>query len=156
MLKNRKAVSPVVGVILMVAATIVIAAIVMGFLGGFKPPKRPLDVQLEVTEAKYNNTTWTVLFTIAGSEANVLSPTSTDKLEVTAINQTGTELQHTVKIYDHSLLRVVGTNEYAANNHTHYYYYVNDNHPELKIVVKYKPTGQILFDNVVIAYNESS
>ena len=35
---DEKGVSPVIGVILMVAATIVIAAVVMGMLGGFKAP----------------------------------------------------------------------------------------------------------------------
>nr|MCR5853438.1 type IV pilin [Methanophagales archaeon] len=35
---DEKGVSPVIGVILMVAATIVIAAVVMGMLGGFTPP----------------------------------------------------------------------------------------------------------------------
>jgi len=35
---DEKGVSPVIGVILMVAATIVIAAVVLGMLGGFKAP----------------------------------------------------------------------------------------------------------------------
>jgi len=35
---DERGVSPVIGVILMVAATIVIAAVVMGMLGGFKAP----------------------------------------------------------------------------------------------------------------------
>ncbi|MHC1610956.1 MAG: type IV pilin [Candidatus Methanospirareceae archaeon] len=36
--RQNKGVSPVIGVILMVAATIVIASVVMGMLGGFGPP----------------------------------------------------------------------------------------------------------------------
>ncbi len=36
--RGKKGVSPVIGVILMVAATIVIAAVVMAMLGGFTPP----------------------------------------------------------------------------------------------------------------------
>jgi len=36
--RNKRGVSPVIGVILMVAATIVIAGVVMGMLGGFKAP----------------------------------------------------------------------------------------------------------------------
>ena len=37
--KDKKGVSPVIGVILMVAATIVIAAVVIAMLGGFSAPK---------------------------------------------------------------------------------------------------------------------
>ena len=36
--RSKRGVSPVIGVILMVAATIVIAGVVMGMLGGFKAP----------------------------------------------------------------------------------------------------------------------
>jgi len=38
--KDKKGVSPVIGVILMVAATIVIAAVVIAMLGGFGAPER--------------------------------------------------------------------------------------------------------------------
>ena len=38
--KDKKGVSPVIGVILMVAATIVIAAVVIAMLGGFSAPKQ--------------------------------------------------------------------------------------------------------------------
>ena len=41
---DEKGVSPVIGVILMVAATIVIAAVVLGMLGGFAPPKKTYAV----------------------------------------------------------------------------------------------------------------
>ena len=41
---DEKGVSPVIGVILMVAATIVVAAVVMGMLGGFSPPKKTYAV----------------------------------------------------------------------------------------------------------------
>jgi len=42
--RGKKGVSPVIGVILMVAATIVIAAVVMAMLGGFSPPGRTYAV----------------------------------------------------------------------------------------------------------------
>ena len=48
---DEKGVSPVIGVILMVAATIVIAAVVMGMLGGFSPPKRTYAVTATASEA---------------------------------------------------------------------------------------------------------
>ncbi len=151
LLRSRKAVSPVVGVILMVAATIVIAAIVMGFLGGFKPPQKPLDIELGNAQAYYNDSNWTVTFTIAGSEANVLSK---NNIEYTIINSTGVSLtQHvTVDLIDHSILKIVGSNKKDNTS----YYYVNDNHPKLRVVIKYKPNGQILFDSVIIAYNATS
>ena len=48
---DEKGVSPVIGVILMVAATIVIAAVVMGMLGGFGPPRRTYTVTATASEA---------------------------------------------------------------------------------------------------------
>ena len=47
---DERGVSPVIGVILMVAATIVIAAVVMGMLGGFGPPKRTYTISLTATQ----------------------------------------------------------------------------------------------------------
>ena len=48
---DEKGVSPVIGVILMVAATIVIAAVVMAMLGGFGPPKKTYTVTATASEA---------------------------------------------------------------------------------------------------------
>ena len=48
---DEKGVSPVIGVILMVAATIVIAAVVMAMLGGFGPPKRQYTVTASAVES---------------------------------------------------------------------------------------------------------
>ena len=47
---DEKGVSPVIGVILMVAATIVIAAVVLGMLGGFGPPKKTYMVTASASE----------------------------------------------------------------------------------------------------------
>ncbi len=130
----------------------------MGFLGGFKAPKRPVDIELGNAEAYYNNTKWVVTFTIAGSEANVLTNGS---IECTVVNETGKPLQvNNIIVIDHSILKVIGSNEQtiSQNNKTTpvYYYYVNDKHPKLRVVIKYKPTGQILFDSIVVAYNTST
>jgi len=46
---DKRGVSPVIGVILMVAATIVIAAVVMGMLDGFSPPKRTYSISVTAT-----------------------------------------------------------------------------------------------------------
>ena len=51
---DEKGVSPVIGVILMVAATIVIAAVVLGMLGGFTPPKRTYTISLTATQEGKN------------------------------------------------------------------------------------------------------
>ena len=48
--RSKRGVSPVIGVILMVAATIVIAGVVMGMLGGFGPPKKAYTVTATATE----------------------------------------------------------------------------------------------------------
>ena len=48
---DERGVSPVIGVILMVAATIVIAAVVMAMLGGFGPPKRQYAVIASADES---------------------------------------------------------------------------------------------------------
>ena len=53
---DEKGVSPVIGVILMVAATIVIAAVVMGMLGSFGPPKKTYVVMATASE-RINTTT---------------------------------------------------------------------------------------------------
>ena len=46
---DEKGVSPVIGVILMVAATIVIAAVVMGMLGGFGPPSKAYTINVQAS-----------------------------------------------------------------------------------------------------------
>ena len=48
---DEKGVSPVIGVILMVAATIAIAMVVMGMLGKFGPPKRQYAVIASAVES---------------------------------------------------------------------------------------------------------
>ena len=53
--RSKRGVSPVIGVILMVAATIVIAGVVMGMLGGFGPPKPTKTVMFSTSRI---NTTY--------------------------------------------------------------------------------------------------
>jgi len=48
---DKKGVSPVIGVILMVAATIVIAAVVIAMLGGFTAPTTPPTMLFGVVDA---------------------------------------------------------------------------------------------------------
>ena len=67
---DRKGVSPVIGVILMVAATIVVAAVVLGMLGGFGPPKRTYAVT--ATAAQINDTTIKIVFQ-GGPDADLVT-----------------------------------------------------------------------------------
>jgi flagellin-like protein len=59
--RRKKGVSPVIGVILMVAATIVIAAVVLAMLGGFTAPKRQYLVTATAAEnaTSYIHVTYT-------------------------------------------------------------------------------------------------
>ena len=60
--RSKRGVSPVIGVILMVAATIVIAGVVMAMLGGFGPPKK----QYMVTASASENATGYIYVTYNG------------------------------------------------------------------------------------------
>jgi len=78
---DEKGVSPVIGVILMVAATIVIAAVVMGMLGGFSPPKKVYAVSATASVQSSGGTT-TLYITYKGgpdhSQVDAISATITD------------------------------------------------------------------------------
>ncbi|MCX9089492.1 MAG: type IV pilin N-terminal domain-containing protein [Candidatus Methanoperedens sp.] len=53
--KNEEAVSPVIGVILMVAITVILAAVIAAFVFGMAPPAKAPSVQLRITAV--NSTT---------------------------------------------------------------------------------------------------
>ena len=63
--RSKRGVSPVIGVILMVAATIVIAGVVMAMLGGFGPPSKTYSVMATASERDVGGTT-TVFVTYTG------------------------------------------------------------------------------------------
>ena len=52
--KDKKGVSPVIGVILMVAATIVIAAVVIAMLGGFSAPGKAYAISVTAEDRAGN------------------------------------------------------------------------------------------------------
>ena len=60
--RSKRGVSPVIGVILMVAATIVIAGVVMTMLGGFSPPKKTYTVSISGSK----NSTGGIILTCTG------------------------------------------------------------------------------------------
>ena len=67
--RSKRGVSPVIGVILMVAATIVIAGVVMGMLGGFKTPTRQHSVGVSVSE---NSTHFIILTFNGGPDSDIV------------------------------------------------------------------------------------
>lgn len=67
---NKKGVSPVIGVILMVAATIVVAAVVLGMLGGFGPPKKSYSVSVSASRMPDGNVSVTF---VGGPDASLVS-----------------------------------------------------------------------------------
>ncbi len=68
--RRKKGVSPVIGVILMVAATIVIASVVLAMLGGFGPPKKTYSIGVTANRAPDGNVSVTY---IGGPDANYVS-----------------------------------------------------------------------------------
>jgi len=83
---DEKGVSPVIGVILMVAATIVIAAVVMGMLGGFGPPKKTYMVTASASE---NATGYICVIYNGGPDAQFVMD-----LNCTISNATGSTIFH--------------------------------------------------------------
>ena len=67
--RSKRGVSPVIGVILMVAATIVIAGVVMAMLGGFKTPTRQHSVGVSVSE---NSTHFIILTFNGGPDSDIV------------------------------------------------------------------------------------
>lgn len=60
LLKNVRAVSPVIGVILMVAVTVIMAAIIMSWSSGIKAPEIPRQCSVTVNRIDANNISITV------------------------------------------------------------------------------------------------
>ncbi len=90
--RHENAVSPVIGVMLMIVVTIIIAAVVSAFAGGFaddqkKTPSAQIDVQIQpVKDSSVTYTGWgsQVLFTHKGGD-----PIKTRDLLITVWDQNG-------------------------------------------------------------------
>ena len=59
--KNEEAVSPVIGVILMVAITVILAAVIAAFVFGMGPPKQAPQASLRATDANLSVPTSVVI-----------------------------------------------------------------------------------------------
>jgi len=86
---DEKGVSPVIGVILMVAATIVIAAVVMGMLGGFKPAAPPKNVGVSANRISDTE----VHFTITS-----IQPPGTNITKMEFRNESGSFTENNISI----------------------------------------------------------
>jgi archaeal type IV pilus assembly protein PilA len=89
---NTDAVSPVIGVMLMIVVTIIIAAVVSAFAGGFaesqkKTPSAQIDVQLK--EDQDSSGTWYAKLVFAHKGGD---PLATRDLRIVIWNQTGTRI----------------------------------------------------------------
>ena len=77
---DRKGVSPVIGVILMVAATIVVAAVVLGMLGGFGPPKKSYSVSVSASRMPDGNISVTF---VGGPDATLVRNIAVSVIDIT-------------------------------------------------------------------------
>ena len=92
--RGKKGVSPVIGVILMVAATIVIAAVVMAMLGGFSPPGRTYAVS--ATASVTPNASLQITYQGGPDHAQV------DYLRATVVDSTGRSINSSLIDYINS------------------------------------------------------
>jgi len=82
--RSKRGVSPVIGVILMVAATIVIAGVVMAMLGGFGPPSKTYSVAASAEE-RYIGGNLTITVTYQGGPDHSMVDYITATVDGTAI-----------------------------------------------------------------------
>lgn len=88
-LKEEDAVSPVIGVILMVAITVILAAVIAAFVFGMGPPEQA--PQSAVRAAAYNDGTWNVVkLEHQGGDAIVFTTANTKiTIDGTSVNMSG-------------------------------------------------------------------
>ncbi|VVB56156.1 Uncharacterised protein [uncultured archaeon] len=105
---NEEAVSPVIGVILMVAITVILAAVIAAFVFGMAPPAKAPSVQLRVS-AINNGSGGTFQITHNGGDAlilkdqkmtvtNAVNGAIVDGLMGTNLRLNGTEFQSGIAI----------------------------------------------------------
>lgn len=89
--KNEDAVSPVIGVILMVAITVILAAVIAAFVFGMGTPTKTPTVNMQLVRAQVNGTgNGTIILTHSGGETITLSDVKliiySDSTHKTAVN----------------------------------------------------------------------
>ena len=94
--KNEEAVSPVIGVILMVAITVILAAVIAAFVFGMAPPAKAPSVQLRIQAVNTSVSIGELKLTHNGGDALILKDekiTVTDAVTGTPITSiTGMDL----------------------------------------------------------------
>jgi flagellin-like protein len=129
--RSKSGVSPVIGVILMVAATIVIAGVVMAMLGGFSAPKTGYIVTAKASQSPSSNLI-TVLYN--GGPDHSLVNGSAD-LDVRQDNTTSSSTAN--------MLPTVGNTTTLAGT-------VGANNDHVTVVVTFKDgTKQVILDTWV-------
>ncbi|HJH28306.1 MAG TPA: type IV pilin [Methanosarcinaceae archaeon] len=85
-LKEEDAVSPVIGVILMVAITVILAAVIAAFVFGMGPPEQAPQAAIRASAAEIDNST--IKLEHQGGDAVILTSANT-KVSVTGGNAEG-------------------------------------------------------------------
>ena len=102
--RSKRGVSPVIGVILMVAATIVIAGVVMGMLGGFGPPAKTYTVTATASQSADD-----IIVTYVGGP---------DQAEVDDLTFSGTKSDGSAITWDNTQHGISVSSSWDATNNT--------------------------------------
>jgi len=132
----------------------------MGYLGGFNPPKKLLDIQLTNVELEINTSSNTTIltFTVTGDDADALSDNESirNDLQVTFVigdNPEPIDLSNNnVTIRASGGYVRIQFNENITFNGNPLAYAI-DQTPgnKVRLLIKYKPTNQQLLDTILIA-----
>ncbi|MDI6903426.1 MAG: type IV pilin N-terminal domain-containing protein [Methanocellales archaeon] len=133
--KDEKAVSPVIGVILMVAITVILAAVIAAFVFGITPPAAAPDLHFTsvVADASDDAVTMTAIGTAVvplGDLKCVVQDTTATKAIIADAGTTGS-------IEAGERLNLTGVS-FGAGDSVH-------------VVITHTPTGTLLLDQTVIA-----
>ncbi|MDI6860243.1 MAG: type IV pilin N-terminal domain-containing protein [Methanocellales archaeon] len=132
--KDEKAVSPVIGVILMVAITVILAAVIAAFVFGITPPAAAPDLHFTGVVADASESA--VKMTAIGTTSVATTDLRATVNDVSA-NITFTDTNDNAKIDAGEPVRLTGVS-FSAGDSVH-------------VVITHIPTGTLLLDQPVIA-----
>ena len=128
--KSEEAVSPVIGVILMVAITVILAAVIAAFVFGMGPPKTAPDIHWSNIEANTSAVRGVAVGTANVSDSDLSVTINGAYIAATSITPDNIQAGNMTYFYS-------GTTFTAGQ--------------ELRLTIAHKPTGQILADVTVRA-----
>ena len=145
---NEEAVSPVIGVILMVAITVILAAVIAAFVFGMSPPPKAPTVQLRITAINTSvddNGNGTLKLTHNGGDGLILA---NEKITVTnAVNDNTIGIDG-VTLVDFQVPALNITTLGAGASLTHTWGTSPDKAPAkgtiLKVMLQDIPSGQVI------------